>query len=151
MSIKWNARRTFIATFSLLIIVCVVAISCREKQGIATSLGKLPYYGDRFVDIPVHDLRYSYFPSTGRLYAKGRIRAGDFLKLRQQLGVDPLYYGDGPIDAVVRNPRFNPTNGPVYLIEKRLYTEGRAIARLYLQPTSKRQSSDGTLFVQIVN
>jgi hypothetical protein len=92
-----------------------------------------------------------YFPGTKGLLAATDVSPGEFMKLCDRFGIEPLPYPKGFQDGVVTNAPYLPTNGYVYLAEKKLHPDSRTTLRLYLQPSDDSRRSGGRLFIHVLN
>ena len=149
---KNKARLFWVLLLLLLVGVGAVLFGFGEKHGGALSLSQLPNYGKEFPSgIRTEHLNFSYDPGNKRLLATASVAGGEFMRICDHFKLEPLPYANGFQDAVVRDPRYVPTNGFLYLAERKMYADGRATLRLYLQPAEHSREAGGTLFIHVVN
>ena len=151
MKPKWTRKAGAVLLLSI-VGAGVLFFALSDKQGNAQSVVQLPTYGRDFpAGIHTERVNYLYNPRTKSLLATADISPGEFVKLCNHFSIEPLPYPKGFQDGVVTDTRFIPTNGYVYLAERKLYSGGRATLRLYLQPSEDSRQAGGRLFIHVMN
>ena len=151
MNHKWLRLLGAMLLLSLAGVGVLVFALC-EKRGNVGSIAQLPTYGRDFPpELRTGQVNYLYSPASKRLLAVTDVPPGQFVKLCNHFGIEPLPYPKGFQDGVVTDVGYIPTNGYVYLAERNLYPNGRATLRLYLQPTEESRTAGGRVFIHVVN